>query len=120
MNNEQNSPLAKLVWSDPQTDAAREFALPTGGRATIGRSAANDVHIPERRISRRHAVVNCEDGRFSINDLGSTNGTAVNSQPLLEDQAHLLQDGDAIVFGVTEARFRLVNSLAQQDEEGQA
>ena len=119
MNNKQSSPLAKLVWSDPQTDAAREFVLPAGGSATIGRSAANDVHIPEKRVSRHHAVVNCEDGRFSLNDLGSTNGTAVNSQLLLEGQAHLLHDGDTIVFGVIETRFRLVNSLEQQREECQ-
>ena len=116
INDGQSSPPAKLLWSDPRNGADREFALREGCRASIGRSAANDVHIPEKRVSRRHAVIDWQDGRFSINDLGSTNGTAVNRQPVINGDAHLLQDGDVITFGATEARFH----LAEQKPEAEA
>lgn len=116
MNDGPSSPLAKLLWSDPRTGADREFALSAGSGASIGRAAASDVHIPEKRVSRQHARLSCDDGRFHIYDLGSTNGTSVNSQPIRAGQAHPLQDGDAITFGVTEARFY----LAEQKREAGA
>ena len=115
MNDEQNSPPAKLLWSDPRTGAAREFALREGGSATIGRAESNDVHIPEKRVSRRHAVIGWQDGRFSINDLDSANGTAVNRQPVINANAHPLQDGDVITFGVIEARFHLTEQKQEAE-----
>ena len=117
MDDEHNTPLAKLLWSDPQSGAAREFVLREGVSATIGRAAASDVLITEMRVSRQHALISCHEGRFSISDLGSSNGTAVNSQPITGGEAHILQDGDRIVFGATETLFRLSNHLAGQNSE---
>ena len=112
----QSSPPAKLMWSDPRTGADCEFALQEGCGASVGRAAANDVHIPEKRVSRQHARLSCDDGRFHIHDLDSTNGTSVNSQPIRAGQAHPLQDGDVITFGAAEARFH----LAEQKPEAEA
>ena len=113
MSDGMNDASAKLLWSDPRTGRAREFALRLDGSVMIGRAADSDVHLPEKRVSRQHARLSCQEGRFHISDLGSTNGTAVNSQMLTAGEAHPLQDGDAIVFGITEAQFR----LTAQDRE---
>lgn len=107
MNDGPSRPSAKLLWSDPRTGAECELALSAGSSASIGRAAANDVHIPEKRVSRQHARLSCDEGRFHIHDLDSTNGTSVNSQPIRAGQAHPLQDGDVITFGAAEARFHL-------------
>ena len=103
MNDGQNSPPAKLVWSDPQTGVIREFVLQEGCSATLGRTAENDVHIPERQVSRRHAVISCQDGRFSINDRGSTNGTFVNDKKVEDEQP--LRVGDEVRLFTTVIRL---------------
>lgn len=60
----------------------------------IGRGEDCDIVLPDRQVSRRHLrVVRDEDG-FSVEDLGSKNGTYVNGAPV---RASLhLQDGDEI------------------------
>ncbi len=49
---------------------------------TIGRGAQNDVVLddPDRTISRFHAEVRREDGRYVLVDLGSQNGTWFEEQ----------------------------------------
>lgn len=66
-----------------------------------------DAHDPEAKVSRRHArIKRDEDGRFVIEDLGSTNGTFVNrGRRLIPGSPHLLNDGDEIIVGKTFLRF---------------
>jgi len=59
-------------------DDAVHRAIELGSRVvTIGRGAQNDVVLddPNRTISRFHAEVRPEDGRYVLVDLGSQNGT---------------------------------------------
>lgn len=74
--------IARLHWTEPSTNRRREFLLVEGATATIGRSSNNDIQIAEHHVSRQHAVVSYRDGIFMINDLGSSNGTFVNDQPV--------------------------------------
>ena len=97
------SALAKLVWKDPHTQKSTEFVLTEGANATIGRSANNDIQIPEQHISRQHALIQYRDGVFLINDLDSSNGTFVNDEPV--DQPFPLFAGDNIRLYVQEMRF---------------
>jgi signal transduction histidine kinase/ActR/RegA family two-component response regulator len=54
-----------------------------GERATIGRSFGCEVLIEDDEVSRRHAVLTrSADGTFVIEDLGSSNGTALNGAPI--------------------------------------
>lgn len=80
---EQPIHLASLVWTDADTGQTRDYPLIEGATATIGRLADNDICIRERHVSRRHAVISYRDGIFTINDLGSANGTFVNDKRLL-------------------------------------
>jgi DNA-binding winged helix-turn-helix (wHTH) protein len=61
---------------------------------TLGRDEQCDVVIAERQVSRHHARIWQERGRYLLEDLGSRNGTFVNGQEL--DGVHSLQDGDEI------------------------
>jgi EAL domain-containing protein (putative c-di-GMP-specific phosphodiesterase class I) len=71
---------------------------------SIGRDDATDLRIDSRRVSRRHAVINCERGVYSIDDLDSTNGTFVNGKQISEAK---LQSGDVLVFGDAEFTFTI-------------
>ncbi|MGB1286983.1 MAG: FHA domain-containing protein [Aggregatilineales bacterium] len=97
------STLAKLIWQDPHTSKSTEFVLVEGAIATIGRSANNDIQIPEQHISRQHAVIQYRDGVFLINDLDSSNGTFVNDKPV--EEPFPLFAGDNIRLYVQEIRF---------------
>jgi hypothetical protein len=72
-------------------------------RVIIGRMAESDVVVSDPGVSRQHAEVRHLDGDFVIADLGSTNGTMVNSSTIGE---HTLQEGDRITVGRTVLEFR--------------
>lgn len=62
----------------------------------IGRTPDNQIVVPVREVSRRHAEVVMSESGFLLRDLGSPNGTFVNGERVKE---HQLQDGDRIGMG---------------------
>src|SRR5437588_10903353 len=73
-------------------------------RITIGRSARNDVCIPDPFASRVHAEVRREGDQYLLQDLGSANGTYYNGSRL--DQTVALTNGGRVQIGETEIVFR--------------
>ncbi|GEM_PF-1234279 len=67
---------------------------------TVGRDAKNDVIIPHKSVSKFHAVIRREagDGRMTLGDVGSTNGTELNGELLEEGKAVSLDSGARIIF----------------------
>jgi pSer/pThr/pTyr-binding forkhead associated (FHA) protein len=88
--------------------ALREVPL-TKDRTTIGRRSHNDLVIDNLAVSGEHAVMFRSGDDYYIEDLGSTNGTTVNGQPI---KKHLVQNGDLIEIG----KYRL--KYATEDGEG--
>jgi len=78
---------------------------PMGGRSylfhqdvtTVGRNNGNDLIIPGRTVSRRHARLWFAEGYWYLEDLQSGNGTSVNNVRIY--QAVVLNNGDVISFG---------------------
>jgi pSer/pThr/pTyr-binding forkhead associated (FHA) protein len=70
-----------------------------GDRMVVGRLASCDVCLADANTSRQHAAFVREGAGWSIEDLGSTNGTIVNGTRI---ESLRLRDGDTIVIGVTE------------------
>src|SRR5437667_7354486 len=66
---------------------------------TIGRTNGNDLIISGRTVSRRHARLWFEGGRWYLGDMQSANGTLVNTMRLQPNHAAALNDGDVINFG---------------------
>ena len=73
-------------------------------RTVIGREEGCQVAIPHSTVSRRHAVVRREGTQYLLSDLGSTNGTLLNLEPLLGEE--LLRDRDEIGVGMFRLIFR--------------
>ena len=68
-----------------------------------------DAHDAEAKVSRKHARVVCTNGQYTLEDLGSTNGTFVNrGRRLIPGNPHVLNDGDEIIVGKTFLRFQIV------------
>ena len=72
-------------------------------RITIGRSARNDLCIPDPFASRVHAEVRREGEEYVLQDLGSANGTLYNGATV--DGAVHLTSGGRIQIGETEIVF---------------
>ena len=70
---------------------------------TIGRGLNNDIILEDSRVSRNHAQLRYRSRRFWLTDLGSTNGTFVNGEPVTE---RALRDGDVVSLGGLELTFR--------------
>jgi pSer/pThr/pTyr-binding forkhead associated (FHA) protein len=58
-------------------------------------------------VSRRHARITKGRAGYFISDLGSSNGTTVNGQPIEPNRARILCDGDRIKVGLVVIEFRL-------------
>jgi hypothetical protein len=63
---------------------------------TIGRTPDNQIVVPVREVSRRHAEIVLTEIGYVLKDLGSPNGTFVNGERIAE---HRLQDEDRIAMG---------------------
>jgi two-component system cell cycle response regulator len=66
------------------------------GEMVIGRSSQANLQIDHESVSRRHARIVLTDSGVLLNDLGSTNGTYVNDEPVTE---RTLAHGDLIKVG---------------------
>ena len=62
----------------------------------LGSTAAANVILENPYVSRRHAQIEHEEGRFEIQDVGSKNGTLVNGIRLSPGERHRLNSGDRI------------------------
>jgi hypothetical protein len=95
--------FAALLTFETGPFAGRIVALPSQ-MVTIGRAPDNDVVVGDPATSGHHGRIEVRAGYFWISDLGSTNGTLVNGEPVIEKQ---LADGDVIAIGQNALRFTL-------------
>lgn len=95
LDGEPDLPLAVLVVL---TGSARGTTLIVDAvPADIGRSAEADLVIADDTVSRRHAVLRGDRGGLELEDVGSSNGTSINGNPMVG--ALSLLDGDLVSFG---------------------
>lgn len=55
-----------------------------GNVLTVGRTRASKVHIKDPAVSEKHAELRWEGGHWTVTDVGSSNGTAINNKSLEE------------------------------------
>ena len=86
-----------------------EFPLKVDKQIVIGRSSELDMVLVEDMVSRKHAKISFSDGKITIEDLGSTNGTFVNGEKVKQAR---LKEGDRILIGTS------ILKLVHQGAEG--
>jgi predicted component of type VI protein secretion system len=92
--------MAKLILSMDGL-VLKEINL-TKERTTIGRKPHNDIQIDNLAVSGEHAVIVTILQDSFLEDLGSTNGTVVNGQPI---KKHFLQSNDVIELGKYKLKY---------------
>jgi hypothetical protein len=64
------------------------------GPISIGRGANNNIFLPDRAVSRQHAILHCtEDGRWTIEDLDSASKTYLNDEAIQKAE---IKHGDCL------------------------
>lgn len=95
-------------------EIGRKYDL-EGERWVMGRSPECDVVLDVAAISRRHVILTEETGGFFVQDLGSRNGTYINSQRVV-DRAPL-RHGDKML--ICDLLFEFVNPPADESLSGE-
>ncbi|MFV1957957.1 MAG: FHA domain-containing protein, partial [Planctomycetota bacterium] len=90
-----------LEWANK--DRAGERILLSEPRATFGRRETNTVVLDDRMASGHHCEIDRDLNGYTIRDLGSTNGTLVNGEPVSEA---LLVHGARIRIGNSRFAFK--------------
>jgi len=92
-----NTPVARYVKNE-------EVILGRMDKDDTAKLGRKDVNLSpynghERGVSRRHARIYRKGDSLYLEDLGSSNGTALNGEALLPGESHKLRDGDEIMLG---------------------
>ncbi len=91
-------PAVLIVTHGPAADSRYELSE---DRVTLGRHPDSDIFLDDITVSRRHAEIHRDDLVTRLKDMGSLNGTYLNSRRVEEAG---LKDGDLLQIG----RFKLV------------
>lgn len=95
-------------------DSQFEQVLPLQSNTQIGRDPNNDVLLNAVGVSRNHALIEKQDGRFFLIDKGSKNGTFVKGKRI---QRHQLTDGTS--FQIQNYLLTFVDDVDAQDAQDQ-
>jgi pSer/pThr/pTyr-binding forkhead associated (FHA) protein len=107
-----------LIGTAPGAGRQAELTIETGPDAghshragdralRLGRSPDNDIILRDPATSGHHARVERRGETFWIVDLGSTNGTLVNGEPIQEKE---LNNGDRVTIGQNAVQFSVIGS----------
>lgn len=100
-----NGALARIIVRPLQgaSEPPREYTL-NGQNISIGRSPSCEIVLEHDQLtSRRHALLRFDGTRYTVVDLGSSNGTFVNDSEIRD--ATTLSNGDRIIVGEHELMF---------------
>jgi pSer/pThr/pTyr-binding forkhead associated (FHA) protein len=92
-------------------DAGRSFAL--GPESVIGRDPTAAVNLVDEEVSRRHAIISVDQGRATIEDLGSSNGTFVGSEQIADQTP--VATGQRVRIGQTVMELRQPESAGDPE-----
>ena len=82
-----------------------DWPLPTEGTSIVlGRDPACDIHLNDPSVSSRHCRITMRNGQPLVDDLGSTNGTIINTARITG--THHLAAGDLIALGTISVEAR--------------
>lgn len=88
--------LPSILLTSKESDPHKTTHF-TRSQVLVGRDPAAELYLEDKTISARHARLYFEDTQWWVEDLGSTNGTLLNQERVVEPIA--LASGDRLQFG---------------------
>jgi hypothetical protein len=93
-----------VAWAPVLDIDGKRYPL-TRARTVIGRGSEADITVEDTGISRRHLQITWDGVRAQVEDLGSTNGSQLNGQPV---KKAIIEPESVITVGRTTIVFRVV------------
>jgi len=93
-----------LIQEGPLAGVSISFS----SRLSIGREEKADVSLADPGVSRQHAIIEQDRGRWRVRNLNPQNKTLVNGKPASKRS---LKDGDIIEVGSTKLKLKLEKPL---------
>jgi adenylate cyclase len=103
-----------LMTARLRSPGGRSFSLDEFN--LIGRSEQANVRLEDPGVSRQHATIRRDSGRYWLVDLGSSNGTFVND--MVVTHAQLLHNGDRLQVGTAQLVFFDAMTPGKDDPAG--
>lgn len=100
---EATTPARGSLRVNDGPDQGKVFQLKAAS-IVLGRHEDCDIVLNDSSVSRRHARLELNRGRYCIVDLGSTNGTIVNG---IRISTKVLEPGDTVILGTTACTFKV-------------
>ena len=94
----RGGPGLVLLYAEEFRNLPGAFAI-SGERATIGRDETVDLKLPVAAVSRTHAEIVWDASRWTVRDMGSSNGTLLDGHPITQailERGAELRIGDAV------------------------
>ncbi|WP_213816823.1 DUF3662 and FHA domain-containing protein [Glaciihabitans sp. dw_435] len=101
-----------VAWTPVVDIDGRRHPL-TKSRTIIGRGSEADITVNDTGTSRKHVEILWDGARAQVNDLGSTNGSKLNGQPVSKAP---LEPESVIEIGRTRIVFRVLAQSADVDQ----
>jgi serine/threonine protein kinase len=112
--------IARVVVDDPGHQQGKKFVIRPGQKFVVGRSEKVSVRLEHPSISRRHALLELIETGLRVTDLGSSNGSFLDSVQLKPHTPTQVDDGQFVVFGTYRTRIELEGFDAKSLEQSQA
>lgn len=97
-----------VAWTPVLDIGGRHYPL-SRARTVIGRGSEADITVDDTGISRRHVMITWDGNRAQVEDLGSTNGSKLNGEPV---KKAILEPGSVIAIGRTRIVFQVLPQAA--------
>jgi hypothetical protein len=100
-----------VAWTPVLEIAGKRYPI-THSHTVIGRGSDADITVDDTGISRKHVEILWDGKRAQVNDLGSTNGSLLNGNPVSKA---LLAPDSVIDIGRTRIVFRVLAQAGDRD-----
>ena len=104
-----NAPVELLIHPADGTQAHNFYCITQEG-GKIGRHSDNHIVLLEESVSRHHSVIEYQDGRFYLIDIGSTTGTFIKIDNIIK-----LEEGLILELGSNQFQIVLINSIDENE-----
>ncbi len=101
---ESQNVKGEVAWVPVLDVGGKRYPL-TGSRTVVGRGREADITVDDSGTSRKHVEISWDGSHAQLRDLGSTNGTQLNGQPV---KKAVLEPDSVITIGRTRIVFRIL------------
>src|SRR4030042_2678617 len=102
--------IATLIIAETGNEGNKRIFEFVKSSISVGRGANNDLQFASSAISTNHLRILSNGNGYRVIDLGSTNGTLLNSKKLIPFQENILKNGDMITVASFDISFTSENS----------